>query len=383
MSKRGTPELIAWGSYDESKPRVRLLLECLRRSGALAEEINIAAWEGVRDKTVASPGRLAKAVIRLLLSYPGALIRLVRLPKNRAILLAYPAIPDIFAAWPIARLKRQHIVFDAFVPVHDTLVGDRALVRKGGLAGKVIWLIERTALRLADIILVDTDQHGDFYSREFGIPRERLQTILVGAETTFWSRPPATPSEPTDPSRRQNPPNILFYGQLSPLHGLRTILEAIRLTAGERLHWQLIGSGQDEPLIRDFLEEHGGAGVTWVPWMDYGGLSKAIRSADLALGIFGTSDKAARVIPNKMFQIMAAGKTVITRASPAVDSIAARYPEAVITVPPGNGAALAEAVRKALREPEKLGAVPSEAEADLGPASGVQALLARLALERE
>ena len=46
---RADTGVIAWGSYDSSKPRVRLLLDRLRDEGALQSEINIPAWAGVRD----------------------------------------------------------------------------------------------------------------------------------------------------------------------------------------------------------------------------------------------------------------------------------------------------------------------------------------------
>ena len=370
--------IIAWGSYDTSKPRVRLLLDSLRNAGALAAEINIPAWHGIRDKTAAGPGRLAKAAIRLLLAYPGALIRLARAPRSSAILLAYPAIPDVFVAWPIARLRGQRIVFDAFIPLHDTLTGDRALVTRNGWAAKAIWRTERAALRLADIILVDTDPHGDFYAREFDIPKERFHTVLVGAEPVFWSRPTGDAVLPKDfqllPRDR---PIILFYGQLSPLHGLAAMAEAIRLTAGEHLHWLLIGTGQEDAKLRRALDDIAVDHMTWLSWVEYGQLPGIIRASAVGLGVFGSSDKAARVIPNKLFQILAAGKPVITRSSPAVDPIAERYPNALITVPPDDGPALAAAIRAALENLETFGAVPPAAESELGPASGVRALLGR------
>src|SRR5205814_6199672 len=98
------------------------------------------------------------------------------------VLLPYPAIPDVFVAWPIARMRRHQIVLDAFISVYDTIVSDRQMLKPDGVRPSVIWGIEWLALRLADVILVDTDQNGDFFAREFGIARKRLHTVLVGAE---------------------------------------------------------------------------------------------------------------------------------------------------------------------------------------------------------
>ena len=77
-------KIIAWGSYDGSKPRVRLLLEELRAQGVLASEINIDVWKSIRDKAVAGRGQLLKSLLRLLASYPGALIKLIRQDRIEA-----------------------------------------------------------------------------------------------------------------------------------------------------------------------------------------------------------------------------------------------------------------------------------------------------------
>ncbi len=369
--------LIAWGAYDESKPRVRLLLDELEKCGGLSQRINIPVWKSIRDKAVAGRGRLLKAIMRLAASYPGALAKLMRQPSGGAVLLGYPAIPDIFAVWPVARMRGHKIIFDAFISLYDTVVGDRAVVRAGTLGARLAWRIERLALRLADVILVDTDQHGDFFAEEFGIPRERFQTILVGAEREFWdSREAASPELPAN--IKQDLPTILFYGQLIPLHGLDAILDAIERTREDPFRWLLIGSGQDQPKLRRFLDEEETGKVRWLPWIDYGRLPSVIRAADVALGIFGTSDKAARVIPNKAFQVIAAGTPLITRESPAMEGFAKRFPKSIRAVPAGDGEALAQAVRAAVTSSAEWRAVPVSAADELGPRTGVNELLARL-----
>jgi glycosyltransferase involved in cell wall biosynthesis len=370
----GNGRVIAWGGYDESKPRVRLLLDALRQRGALAAEINIGVWRGVEDKSVAGKGRILKAIVGLLLGYPFALIKLARQPSGSALLLPYPGIPDIFAAALVARVRGQRIVLDAFVPLYDTIVGDRAMVGPRTVAARLIRTIEKLALRSADVILVDTDQHGEFYAREYAIRRDRFVTVLVGAEPLFARQP-----EPFElPALPADGPVVLFYGQLIPLHGLSTILAASRLTEGDRCRWVIVGQGQEEAVLRAALAEPGRENVTWIPWVAYQALPALIARSALCLGVFGTSDKAARVIPNKVFQALACGKPVITRSGAAMDPLAARFPDAIVTVPAGNPAALAAAVRQVLSQIDRMHPVPAEALARLGPSEGVDVLLRRL-----
>ena len=372
--REGKVSMIAWGGYDESKPRVRLLLDALRRANSLRAEINIAAWRHVEDKSVAGPKQFLKAALALLLGYPAAIMRLARAPKRGVLLLPYPGIPDIFVVALAARLFGHRVVLDAFLPLHDTIVRDRAMLGERSLLARLVWAVERAGLGLADIILVDTDQHGDFFASEFGIDRNRFVTILVGAEPLFGEPTASVPALPV-PSGR---PLILFYGQMIPLHGLATILQAARLTEGEPFHWLLVGRGQDEPLLREALGDGSLSNVSWLPWVDYESLPALIRRADLCLGIFGGSDKASRVIPNKMFQVLAAGKPLLTRSSPAVAALAAKYPASIVTVSPADPRALADAVRQALRTPEALKPLPARAIETLGPKQGVEELLRRL-----
>lgn len=368
--------IVAFGGYDTRKPRVRLLIEALRRAGALEGEILIPAWEKVGETNVPSRFNVLKVMARIALGYPRALWRLARSPGDTAVLLPYPGIVEILALAPIAWLMRRRIVLDAFLPIHDTIAGDRALVRSGIVSG-AIWWFEKLALGRADVILVDTDSHGDYFASEFGIERERFVTVLVGAEPQF--APLAEDGDdaadllgPVDAT-----PIVLFYGQLIPLHGLPTILEAARRSRGLEARWVVIGKGQLEPLLREELARDDG-NIEWIEWVDYERLPAVISRAAVCLGVFGASDKASRVIPNKLFQQAAMGKPVITRASPAVDALAARFPEALRTVPADDPRSLANAVAEALQGERALAALPPEAVRELSPDAGVARLLAKL-----
>jgi glycosyltransferase involved in cell wall biosynthesis len=86
--------------------------------------------------------------------------------------------------------------------------------------------------------------------------------------------------------------------------------------------------------------------LKWIPWVEYEKLIDWISQADVCLGIFGASGKAARVIPNKVFQILAAGKPLITRDSPAIRELLLPDMDGVTLVPAADAPALADAVRE-------------------------------------
>jgi glycosyltransferase involved in cell wall biosynthesis len=128
----------------------------------------------------------------------------------------------------------------------------------------------------------------------------------------------------------------LFVGKLMPLHGLETILAAARLAPEVR--FRVIGSGQLDRLLDERPPN-----VEHVPWVEYEQLPAELHRASCALGIFGTSAKAARVIPNKAFQAIACGTPLITADTPAARELL-RDGQSALLVPPGDPEALAAAL---------------------------------------
>jgi glycosyltransferase involved in cell wall biosynthesis len=89
-----------------------------------------------------------------------------------------------------------------------------------------------------------------------------------------------------------------------------------------------------------------------VHWITYEELPREYWGAGCALGIFGTSDKAQRVIPNKAYQALACGVPLVTADTPAARELLVDG-ESALLVPPGDAAALAGALRR-LRDDERL-----------------------------
>ena len=80
-------------------------------------------------------------------------------------------------------------------------------------------------------------------------------------------------------------------------------------------------------------------------WVDYERLPDELHGAGCALGIFGTSAKAQRVIPNKAFQALACGTPLVTADTPAARELLVDEVSALL-VPPGDPGALAAALRR-------------------------------------
>ncbi len=112
--------------------------------------------------------------------------------------------------------------------------------------------------------------------------------------------------------------------------------------------FRLVGGGQTEREVDARAATL--PNVERVTWLDPPALCAAIAGAGACLGIFGTSAKASRVVPNKVYQCMAVGSAIITRDSPAARALLTDAEHALL-VPPGDGAAIARAIRRLRDEP--------------------------------
>jgi glycosyltransferase involved in cell wall biosynthesis len=300
------------------------VISSLRRAGVEVDERHVSVWDGRRDAWRAGIGtafRLARAELGLLRR---------RRERYDAVIVGYPGQVDIPAARRAAR--GAPVVFNPLVALSDTLVDDRGRFAPGSLPARTLRLIDRAALRAADVVVADTDANARFLEQLAGL--EHVETCFVGAEDEVFS-PTWRPAAFT---------HALFVGKLIPLHGIETILTAA--TLAPELAFRIVGSGQLEALL-----ERRSDNVEWVPWVEYGKLRNEHAAAGVALGIFGTSSKAARVIPNKAFQALACGAPLVTADTPAARELLTDGQDSLL-VPPGDPGALAQALRRLASDDE-------------------------------
>lgn len=333
--------IVAWGTYDLGKPRVRILLRGLRENGIAVHECHSNVWGGIEDKSQLA-GILPKLsrLARWLLSYPKLISCYMKAPKHDIVLVPYMGQLDVLILWLFAKLRGARIVWDAFISLYNTVVEDRRLVSERHPLAWLIYVFEWLSTRFADCVLLDTAAHANYFARRYALPPHKLVSVFVGAEPEqFPLLPPLAPKTPGEPLC------VLFYGQFIPLHGIPTIIEAARRLDDGSVRWVLIGKGQEEGAIRESLVREPVRNLEWHPWAPYEELIEWIDRADVCLGIFSASEKAAQVIPNKAFQVISAGRPLVTRDSPAIRELLDITMEGVRLVPPEDPLALAAAIR--------------------------------------
>ncbi len=261
---------------------------------------------------------------------------------------------DMAAAIRWARKNSIPLVFDPLISAYDKQVNERQLLKSGSLRARWLHRQETSFFQSADLLVADTRAHADYFQSDFNVPAQNLFVVPVGAEEGLFQSMPI--------SEERNTVEVLFYGTFIDLQGPQVIVEAAATCKAQNVVWTMLGAGPLRRECESLALQYGLENLYFEDWVDYKNLPDRIGRADLLLGAFGTSGKASRVIPNKVYQSLACGRPVITRSSPA-------YPEGLsglndcglVQIEAGSPQALAEAVDRFAQSTENIASAGQKA----------------------
>ena len=337
---------IIFGTYDVAMhPRIATIAEGLAARGFDVTECNIPLGLTTADRVdmLAKPWKAGGLAVRLASRWLGLAAKARRLGRPDAVVVGYLGHFDVHLARLLYRRGRVPLVLDHLISAAGT-AKDRRL--DGGPRQKVLKLIDAAALHAADIVLVDTEEHLEIVPEKY---RPKAVVVPVGAPTP-WHEAAKEPSR----GDFSGPLKVVFYGLYTPLQGTPVIGEALGRIAGAPIEVTMIGRGQDEAETKRAAAAN--KSVRWLDWVPAAELPALVASHDVCLGIFGTGDKALRVVPNKVFQGAAAGCAVITSDTAPQRRVLGTVSQesGAVLVPPGDPAALADALLQLASDREAL-----------------------------
>jgi glycosyltransferase involved in cell wall biosynthesis len=277
-----------FGTWETGYPRNDQVIAALESADVEVDLVHQDMWTG-RHKFGLTPTvlpRLARAEVRLA--------RASVADDAEAVIVGYPGHFDLWSA----KRHRRPVVFNAMVSLYDTFVEDRERFREGSLPAKALRRLDRAAFRASDLLVADTQANADYMRALAGL--DEVAVCYVGAEERLFQRA----------WQRNDDFHVLFVGKFAPLHGVDVILDAARLLPD--VPFRIVGTGQ----LTQVLGDRPG-NVEHIPWVEYERIPDLYARAGCALGVFGTSGKADRVIPHKAFQALAVGSPLVTADTPA------------------------------------------------------------------
>lgn len=355
------------GAWDEGPgyPRTTSLRLCLQAAGYAVHACRQPGLGRDKQRLLRTPWRWPSTWVaqrrqrRQLLA---DLRTAMRERRPRCVVVPYPGHAMVEAVRDAVDVP---VVLDLFLSAYDTVVEDRELVHPGSLLAWWLQRLDARACAAADLVLLDTPANAAYSQALTGLPAERFGWLPVHdpeapAEALPWCDGPAGLLR------------VLFFGTGVPLHGLGTLLDAVRAVPAVQL--TLVG-GTAADRARATAEL--GPRLRLEPaFVDRARLQELLAQSQLVAGVFGSSGKAQRVVPFKLVHALAAGRPVLTASTPAVlgwlDGCGA-----VFTAPAGDAAQLAARLQELAEAPAAVAAAGALARAAHDRHFGTERLAAR------
>jgi len=244
--------------------------------------------------------------------------------------------------WPVRWLIRgKPLVFDALMSPSAALREENNAGVLGRLLAPLVNRFERGILQRANLVLTDTRQHALFYEAQFGLQKENILAIPVGAVETCVSS-----QTPTEAEIKQAPFSVLFYGSMLPLHGIDVIVAAAAQLTDVPIRFDFIGGKpRHARQLHRLCAAHGVTRYTHRQWVPMSRLVEyEIPHANICLGgPFGDTPQAQRVITSKSSQGLALGKATVIGSINEGYGFIDKYN--CLLVPQADASALAAALR--------------------------------------
>jgi len=297
--------------------------------------IRAAAWGGgQRSWPSRSLGFLAFMV--------SALWAGLRVPEVDLVWGTSPPLPQAVTAWAVARARRVPWVFE----VRDLWPEFAVAV---GVLRNSVWIAiarwwESFLYRHADRLIVNSPGFIDHLVAR-GADPARIVPIPNGVDPAMFD-----PRADGGDFRLRHGLEGKFVALYAGAHGLSNDLTVV-LQAAERLMDEpqiavvLVGDGREKPALMEEARRRGLSNVHFLPAQPKAAMAPVLAAADCGIAILKAIPAYRTTYPNKVFDYMAAGRPVVL----AIDGPVREVVEAAgggLAVPPGDAAALAEAVRR-------------------------------------
>jgi glycosyltransferase involved in cell wall biosynthesis len=221
------------------------------------------------------------------------------------------------ALWA-ANLFNKKLIVEMYISLYDTMVRDREMLDSGSKEARDCKKNDILALTKSDHVIHTAGHELTYWEKilDINIDRKKVLIAPICNVSTIINRR----SFMQDGVLR-----ICWWGTFIPLHGLDNILQAMKILKEREVQFTCNLFGVDTPLFSTYAEK-----IQLEQLAGHVFLRKDLRfyndslpkylvdNCDLALGIFGNTDKAHNAVPNKLIEALSMGIPTLTMNSPAL-----------------------------------------------------------------
>ena len=225
------------------------------------------------------------------------------------------------AIW-VAKAFRKKLVVEMYISIYDTFVGDGKPLKGKQVAAdsrqaKSMLHKDVLALTQSDFIIHTASHELDYWEQLLATEIDRDKVAIA---------PNFNVSQLVRRKSRDGSLKICWWGTFIPLHGLENILQAMQILKTRRIDFTCSLFGVDNDSFATYT-----AKIKHLQLEDRVCLRKDLRfsdrslpeylvdNCDLALGIFGNTDKASNTVPNKLIEALSMAIPTLTMKSTALN----------------------------------------------------------------
>lgn len=261
--------------------------------------------------------------------------------------IEYPPLPAALPALLWCRVRGRRTI----VNVADLWV-DAAIevgaIGAGWPAAGARWL-ERWLLQGADVVNAVTEGLEEAILAK-GVVPERVRWLPNGVDPSLFAPGPADPTVRSELGVPDDHDLVLYAGTHGYTHSVDVVLDAANELRDEPVTFALAGEGSEKARLRRRADELGLTNVHFVDSVPPERVADYLRVAVIGLATVRPGELYRSVRSAKMLPVMASEIPVLYAADDEGAAIVSRL-DAGIATPPGDGRAMAEAIRTLVADP--------------------------------
>lgn len=338
--------------------KLNVLFVSIREATYPKNENSIKALQTFANVKILSPQNKTEVggqdklayLIRLIIVYIRYIVELMIHYRHYDLLFvgffAQPIYPFLKIFW------HKKIVVDMLISFYDSLCLDKKLVSPNSTIGKLTLWLDKYTVKNSHLILMDTNEHVHYLEKLTGEQSGKIKRLFVGSRTVTSNHKQTSIS--TSPIKTNFQAfSIVFVGNFIPLQGTKYIIKAAQVLEQYNVRFTVIGDGQEFEQAQSIHTYLNLTNTYLIGRQPFPIVTKWLNNADLVLGIFGDTDKAKRVIPNKVYEAVMLKRPVLTGESKAINEIFTSGSD-IITCPMANTKLLAQKLVWCIKHTKEL-----------------------------
>ena len=304
-----------FGSYDRNFTSNKIIYQGLINNGARVVIVNshtpVTRLDSEKDATFLN---LIKRILKKNKIFIEIFKNIKGIRKSDVIYVGYPGHVDVLLAFIIAKLFHKKLVFNPLIIIYTGLTEEQKIVKKESLFAKIVKIAETLIYKSCDLVFADTNYQKEHLNKEFGLSKDKIKVLPIGADDKVYPYAPKV-------GETQHF-NVVYYGLFSPIHGVEFLIKAAKILEKEKsIKFILVGNGNTFEKDFNLAKKLKLKNVVFEKDMRENDAFNTLRQSDIFLGFLADHPVGKRVVPNKVYQGLALGKTVLTAYSPAIEGM--------------------------------------------------------------